>query len=99
MHRSIGCFAALAALALVGCNAAPVAPEAVPARPSLTGYTYGSGNAVGTPPSSSTGEATTAGDNGGMAGSGGYTAPPTVGQMATESDTTSRGGYTYGSGN
>lgn len=79
MHRSSAGVAVLAALVLAGCNSAPLDPDTVPARARFTGYTYGSGNAVGTPPSGTT----TA------------TAPA----MAVESDTTSRGGYTYGSGN
>lgn len=80
MQRSITCLSALALLAVAGCNAAPLAPDATPGRRMLTGYTYGSGNAVGTTPPGQT-----------------TTAPAPA--VAVESDTTSRGGYTYGSGN
>lgn len=80
MHRSSAGFALLAVLVLAGCNSTPVATETVPIRVKFTGYTYGSGNAVDTPPPGTT----TA------------TAAPA---MTVESDSTSRSGYTYGSGN
>jgi hypothetical protein len=54
MNRSIAYLATVSCLALAGCSTTPVSPNAAPARAKMTGYTYGSGNAVGTVPQQTT---------------------------------------------
>jgi hypothetical protein len=79
MQRLFAVAAALTCLIFGGCNSTPASLEAVPTRSRLTGYTYGSGNVVATPPDETT--------------------AATASAVAVQSDSTSRGGYTYGSGN
>lgn len=55
MSRLVSYLAPIVCLcALAGCSETPLVPKASPARTRLDGYTYGSGNAVGTGPQQTT---------------------------------------------